>query len=69
MGAEACGHEYERHLFGGMCFYCDCKRATYDSVARLPGTARPKRKPSRNGTGKKSKKRPRASATSSGDAA
>ncbi len=28
---RACGHEYERHLFGGMCFYCDCKRATYDT--------------------------------------
>ena len=26
---QSCGHEYERHLFGGMCFYCDCKRAVY----------------------------------------
>jgi hypothetical protein len=26
-----CGHEYERHLFGGMCFYCDCKRAAYET--------------------------------------
>ncbi|HUF52412.1 MAG TPA: hypothetical protein VMR52_01405 [Dehalococcoidia bacterium] len=28
-----CGHEYERHLFGGMCFYCDCKRAVYETKA------------------------------------
>jgi hypothetical protein len=27
----ACGHEYERHLFGGMCFYCDCKKAVYNT--------------------------------------
>lgn len=27
----SCGHEYERHLFGGMCFYCDCKRAAYNT--------------------------------------
>jgi hypothetical protein len=26
-----CGHEYERHLFGGMCFYCDCKKAAYNT--------------------------------------
>jgi hypothetical protein len=26
-----CGHEYERHLFGGMCFYCDCKKAQYNT--------------------------------------
>lgn len=25
-----CGHEYERHVFGGMCFYCDCKKAAID---------------------------------------
>jgi hypothetical protein len=29
-GCLNCGHEYERHLFGGMCFYCDCKRAVYE---------------------------------------
>jgi len=27
----SCGHEFERHLFGGMCFYCDCKRAVFDT--------------------------------------
>ena len=27
----SCGHEYERHLFGGMCFYCDCKKAKYNT--------------------------------------
>ncbi len=27
----SCGHEYERHLFGGMCFYCDCKKAAYNT--------------------------------------
>jgi hypothetical protein len=51
-----CGHEFERHLFGGMCFYCDCKRATFDLSA--PVYLEPhggKRKPSRNGTGKKAK--------------
>jgi hypothetical protein len=31
LGCKACGHEYERHLFGGACFYCDCKRAVYDT--------------------------------------
>jgi hypothetical protein len=30
---QSCGHEYERHLFGGMCFYCDCKRAVYSTGA------------------------------------
>lgn len=30
-GCLACGHDYERHLFGGMCFYCDCKRAVYET--------------------------------------
>jgi hypothetical protein len=30
-GCLNCGHEYERHLFGGMCFYCDCKRAVYET--------------------------------------
>jgi hypothetical protein len=51
-----CGHEFERHLFGGMCFYCDCKRATFDlsSPVYLEQHG-PKGKPSRNGTGKKSK--------------
>jgi hypothetical protein len=28
---KACDHEYERHLFGGMCFYCDCKKAIYST--------------------------------------
>ena len=32
-GCLNCGHEYERHLFGGMCFYCDCKRAVYETEA------------------------------------
>jgi hypothetical protein len=32
-GCLNCGHEYERHLFGGMCFYCDCKRAVYETKA------------------------------------
>lgn len=32
MGAcTTCGHAYERHLFGGMCFYCDCKKATFEA--------------------------------------
>jgi hypothetical protein len=49
-----CGHEFERHLFGGMCFYCDCKRATFDlsSPVYLEQHARKRR----NGTGKKSSK-------------
>jgi hypothetical protein len=32
-GCIACGHEYERHLFGGMCFYCDCKKAVFDTTS------------------------------------
>jgi hypothetical protein len=31
VGCKACAHPYERHLFGGACFYCDCKRAVYDT--------------------------------------
>jgi hypothetical protein len=31
----ACGHEYERHVFGGMCFYCDCKKATYNTGEKV----------------------------------
>jgi hypothetical protein len=31
----ACGHEYERHVFGGMCFYCDCKRAMYNTDEKV----------------------------------
>lgn len=53
----ACSHELERHLFGGMCFYCDCKHAVVDTselvFLRPPD---PKRKPSTNGTGKRKKK-------------
>ena len=51
-----CGHEVERHLFGGMCFYCDCKRATLDiskPVYLLTREAETKRRASRNGTTKK----------------
>ena len=32
-GCLNCNHPYERHLFGGMCFYCDCKRAVYETGA------------------------------------
>ena len=56
----ACTHELERHLFGGMCFYCDCKRAvvdTSDLVLLRPRDAN--EKPSPNGTGKRSKKKPK----------
>lgn len=44
-----------------MCFYCDCKRAVMDTsepVFLRPHD--PKRKPSTNGTGKRSKKKPEA---------
>jgi hypothetical protein len=55
-GCLNCGHEYERHLFGGMCFYCDCKRAVYQTDAPF-GLTRAKdaakavngRKPARKG--------------------
>ena len=50
----ACSHELERHLFGGMCFYCDCKRATYDLSS--PVYLEQNSKKRRNGTGKKSAK-------------
>ena len=55
----ACTHELERHLFGGMCFYCDCKRAVVDTsdlvILRIRDASE---KPSTNGTGKRSKKKP-----------
>jgi len=54
----ACSHELDRHLFGGMCFYCDCKRAvmeTSEPVYLRPHD--PKRKPSTNGTGKRKGKK------------
>jgi len=53
-----CGHEFERHLFGGMCFYCDCKRATFDLSSPVflePHNGGKKSKDSRNGTGKRPK--------------
>lgn len=56
-----CGHEFERHLFGGMCFYCDCKRATFDLSA--PVYLEPhngKKRASKNGTGKKGAKQQEA---------
>lgn len=49
-----CGHENERHLFGGMCFYCDCKRATFDLSAPVYLDQNTKKR--RNGTGKKAPK-------------
>jgi hypothetical protein len=56
----ACTHELERHLFGGMCFYCDCKRAVVDtSELVLLRTRDTNEKPSPNGTGKRSKKKPK----------
>ncbi len=56
----ACAHELERHLFGGMCFYCDCKRAVVDtSELVLLRTRDANEKPSPNGTGKRSKKKPK----------
>jgi hypothetical protein len=54
----SCGHEYERHLFGGMCFYCDCKRAAYNTGA--PVYLRPHdpaEVQSRNGDEKKPRKK------------
>ncbi|HEY8765845.1 MAG TPA: hypothetical protein VIP09_01060 [Dehalococcoidia bacterium] len=52
----ACAHELERHLFGGMCFYCDCKRAVVDTTAGVfLGAPDTKTKPSTNGTGKRKK--------------
>jgi hypothetical protein len=54
----SCGHEFERHLFGGMCFYCDCKRAVYDTSAPVflePHNTGKKRRASKNGTDKDEK--------------
>jgi hypothetical protein len=53
MGCTTCGHEFERHLFGGMCFHCDCKRATFDVSAPVYLVQDAKKR--RNGTGKKAK--------------
>ena len=56
----SCGHEYERHLFGGACFYCDCKRAVYEtSTVLLRRHGVEKQEPSANGTGEKKKGAPR----------
>jgi hypothetical protein len=52
----ACSHELERHLFGGMCFYCDCKRAVIDTSA--PASLRPNNSNRKNGTSKRTKKKP-----------
>jgi hypothetical protein len=54
----ACTHELDRHLFGGMCFYCDCKRAVMDTSEPVFLTPHDrKRKPSTNGTGKRAGKK------------
>jgi hypothetical protein len=56
----ACTHELERHLFGGMCFYCDCKRAVVDTSEPVLLRRRDaNEKPSPNGTGKRSRKKPK----------
>ncbi len=52
----ACSHPLERHLFGGMCFYCDCKKAVVDTSAPVFLGQNPNARRSRNGTGKRSKK-------------
>lgn len=52
-----CSHEHERHLFGGACFYCDCKRDTYDTSTLVYFKPRAV-KQSRNGD--KSGKKPEA---------
>lgn len=26
---KACGHRYDRHIFGGMCLECACQRCIY----------------------------------------
>jgi len=49
-----CGHDTERHLFGGMCFYCDCKRATFDLSSPVYLEQNVKKR--RNGAGKKASK-------------
>ena len=61
MGCLACGHEYERHLFGGACFYCDCKRAVYDTspVGFRPLKPEEKQEPSVNGAAPPERKRAR----------
>ena len=28
-GCQNCGHPYERHIFGGTCFFCECQRCVY----------------------------------------
>jgi hypothetical protein len=56
----ACGHEYERHLFGGMCFHCDCKKASYNTgelVFFSPHTEESK-KARKNGASPKGGKKP-----------
>jgi hypothetical protein len=59
---KACGHEYERHLFGGMCFYCDCKKAVYSTDGPVFLTRHEPVKRGKNGAApeeKKPKKAPR----------
>jgi hypothetical protein len=54
---KACGHEYERHLFGGMCFYCDCKKAVYSTDEPVFLTRHePETKRSKNGASPEEKK-------------
>jgi hypothetical protein len=52
----ACTHELDRHLFGGMCFYCDCKSAVMDTSGLvLLRTRDANEKPSANGTRRRKK--------------
>lgn len=30
---KACGHRYDRHIFGGMCLECGCQRCVYASAS------------------------------------
>ena len=55
-GCLNCNHPYERHLFGGMCFYCDCKRAVYETDAPY-GLARQEAAKGPNGSKPARKKR------------
>jgi hypothetical protein len=45
-----CGHEYERHLFGGMCFHCDCKKAVYNTTEPVYLRKRDPSEQGKNGT-------------------
>lgn len=46
----SCGHEFERHLFGGMCFYCDCKKATFDTETPVYLRRHDSEEPNKNGS-------------------